>query len=83
MGRYVKWLCATLNTISCTSRFGVFGKELINLIQYLPKPERRRGLLNLGGNFLKMLFGTATVADLHGLHIEVDVMRKNEEIIVH
>ena len=57
--------------------------KLINLKQFLPKPERRRGLLNLGGNFLKMLFGTATVADLHGLHTEVDVMRKKQETIVH
>jgi len=50
--------------------------KLINLKQFLPKPERRRGLLNLGGNFLKMFLGSATEADLHGLHTEVDVMRK-------
>ena len=37
--------------------------KLINLKRFLPKPERRRGLLNVGGSILKLIFGTATVAD--------------------
>jgi len=35
--------------------------RLYNFQQFLPKLDRRRGLLNLGGTVLKTLFGTATV----------------------
>ena len=57
--------------------------KLMNLKQFLPKPEQKRGLFNLGGNVLQILFGTATVADLHGLHTAVDTMSKTQEAIVH
>ena len=39
-------------------------------------------MFNLGGNFLQVLFGTATVADLHGLYTAIDTMSKNQEAIV-
>ena len=55
----------------------------MNVKLFLPKPERKRGLFNLGGNFLQVLFGTAIVADLHGLHTAIDTMSKNQEAIVH
>jgi hypothetical protein len=49
--------------------------KLTNLKQFLPKPERKRGVINMGGSLLKVLFGTATVADLAGLHTTVDKAR--------
>jgi hypothetical protein len=42
----------------------------------------RRGLLNLGGNILKFLFGSATVSDVHLFHVVVsDLQLKNSEIV--
>ena len=35
--------------------------------QILPRPDPRRVLLNLGGNILKTIFGTATLSDVHEL----------------
>jgi hypothetical protein len=32
--------------------------------QILPKPDSRRGLLNIGGSVLKALFGTAVISDV-------------------
>ena len=46
--------------------------KLINLKRFLPRSENRRGLLNVGGSFLKLIFRTATVADLADLHTTVD-----------
>ena len=39
--------------------------KLHDFYQILPRPDPRRGLLNLGGNILKTIFGTATVSDAH------------------
>jgi hypothetical protein len=57
--------------------------KLTNLKQFLPKPERKRGLINMGSSLLKVLFGTATVADLAGLHATVDKLSQNQETAVH
>jgi hypothetical protein len=57
--------------------------KLTNVKQFLPKPERKRGLINMGGSLLKVLFGTATVADLAGLHTTVDKLSQNQEAVVH
>jgi hypothetical protein len=40
--------------------------------QVLPKLDSRRGLLDLGGNVLKSLFGVATIANLNQLHLTLD-----------
>jgi len=42
--------------------------KISNFQQILPRPDPRRGLINLGGSVLKSLFGVATVADAHKLH---------------
>ena len=34
----------------------------------MPRLDRRRALMNLGGNVLKFLFASATVHDVHKLH---------------
>jgi hypothetical protein len=39
-------------------------EKLANIQRFLPRPPRKRGLLNVGGTILKTLFGTATVVDL-------------------
>jgi hypothetical protein len=57
--------------------------KLGDLKQFLLKVDRRRGLINAGGSILKVLFGTATVMDLEGLHTTIDVMQKKEDAIVH
>ena len=36
--------------------------------QILPRRDRRRGLINLGGSVLQTLFGVATNSDIHLLH---------------
>lgn len=42
--------------------------KLHSFSQFLPRLDRRRGLLNLG-DFLQILFGTATVSDIDALHV--------------
>jgi len=42
--------------------------KLQSFNQYLPRLDRRRALMNLGGNVLKFLFASATVHDVHKLH---------------
>jgi hypothetical protein len=57
--------------------------KLFNLKQFLPKPGKKRGWINLGGRLLQVLFGTATTADLEGLHSTVNSLSKNQELISH
>ena len=57
--------------------------KLINLKRFLPKPERRRGLLNVGGSILKLIFGTAIVAELANLHTTVDDLKQKQGEVVH
>jgi hypothetical protein len=42
-----------------------------------------RGLLNLGGRVLKLLFGTATVFDVHKLHGVFDKLNSRHSGLVH
>jgi len=56
---------------------------LTNLKRYLPRADRKRGLLNVGGSFLKVLFGTATVTDLADLHSTVDSLSQKQGEVVH
>ena len=51
--------------------------------QILPRPDPRRGLLNLGGNIVKTIFGTATVSDVHELRGVPDDLRNRNSDIVH
>ena len=57
--------------------------RLANFQQLLPRLDRRRGLLNLGGTVLKTLFGTATLSDLNQLHGTIDELKSKEADIVH
>jgi len=56
---------------------------MTNLKRYLPKAERTRCLLNIGGSFLKVLFGTATVTDLANLHSTVDSLSQKQGDVLH
>jgi hypothetical protein len=56
---------------------------MTNLKRYLPKAEKKRGLLNVGGSFLKVLFGTATVTDLADLHSSVDSLSHKQGDVIH
>jgi hypothetical protein len=51
--------------------------------QLFPRLDKRRGLVNLGGSVLKSLFGTATVADLHNLHVTLEELKSKEAVISH
>jgi hypothetical protein len=51
--------------------------------QLLPKMDSRRGIINLGGNFLQVLFGTATVADLNQLHQTLDELQAKNTDLAH
>ena len=56
--------------------------KLHDFYQILPRPDPRRGLLNLGGNILKTIFGTATVSDVHKLHgVLDDLQSRNSDIV--
>jgi len=56
--------------------------KLHSFKQILPKLDRRRGLLNLGGTTLKALFGTAVVSDVTQLHDLFDELQSNQQNIV-
>ena len=57
-------------------------EKLHDFYQILPRPDPRRGLLNLGGNILKTIFGTATVSDVHELHgVLHDLQNRNSDIV--
>jgi len=56
--------------------------KLHDFYQILPRRDPRRGLLNLGGNILKTIFGTATVSDVHELHGVInDLQNTNSDIV--
>ena len=57
--------------------------RLSNFQHLLPRLDRRRGLLNLGGTILKTLFGTATLSDLNQLHGTMDELKSKESDNVH
>jgi hypothetical protein len=51
--------------------------------QVLPRSDRRRGLLNLGGTILKTVFGTATVSDVHMLQDVLTELRSQNSDMSH
>jgi hypothetical protein len=57
--------------------------RLAEFQQLLPKSDKRRGLMNLGGSISKSLLGTATVADLHKLHINLEELKSKQADIYH
>jgi hypothetical protein len=57
--------------------------KLADLKEYLPKVDKLRGFFDIGGTFLKTLFGIATVADLNYLHATVSDLHKKQDTIVH
>jgi hypothetical protein len=56
---------------------------LREFLQLLPRLDKRRGLADLGGSILKSLFGTATIADLHSLHGNLNELEAREAVISH
>jgi hypothetical protein len=57
--------------------------KLNDFYQILLRPDLRQGLLNLGGNILKTVFGTATVSDVKELHGVLDDLQNRNSDIVH
>jgi hypothetical protein len=57
--------------------------KLADLKKYLPKADKRRGFLDIGGTHLKTLFGFATVTDLSDLHAAVNDLHRKQDTIVH
>jgi hypothetical protein len=57
--------------------------KLADLKEYLPKADKRRGFIDIGGTFLKTLFGIATVAEINDLHATVNDLHKKQNTIVH
>jgi hypothetical protein len=51
--------------------------------QFLPKRDRRRGLINFGGNVLRTIFGTALYTDVHLLHDTLNELQSSNSDIVH
>jgi hypothetical protein len=57
--------------------------KLANIQRFLPRPTRKRGLLNVGGTVLKTLYRTATVVDLQSLHDTMDGLQRRKETVTH
>jgi len=57
--------------------------KLHDFYEILPRPDSRRGLLNLGDSILKTIFGTATVSDVYELHSVLDDLQNGNSDIVH
>jgi hypothetical protein len=49
----------------------------------IPRLDLRRGLINIGGNILRSLFGTATIADISELHNSLEKLQTPISDIVH
>jgi enhancing lycopene biosynthesis protein 2 len=65
------------------SALSTLENKLAGLKEYLPKADKCRGLIDVGGTILKTLFGVATIVDLGDLHTTVDVLQQKEDAIVH
>jgi hypothetical protein len=59
------------------------GKHIFLTWTLLPTNRRKRALLNLGGDVLHFLFGTATSTELQTLHQVVEGMKAQQNIIAH
>jgi hypothetical protein len=57
--------------------------EINSFREILPRLDSRRAVLNVAGSFFKLLFVTATTADLESLHNTVQELHEREENIVH
>jgi tetrahydromethanopterin S-methyltransferase subunit B len=57
--------------------------KVTNLKRFLSPSTRKRGLLDLGGGVLKVLFDTATVQDINSLHHTIDELHKKQEEVAH
>jgi hypothetical protein len=57
--------------------------SLTKLRRILLRADRKRGLVKAGGSFLKILFGTATMADLADLHATFDTLRLKQGEVIH
>jgi 3-methyladenine DNA glycosylase Tag len=55
--------------------------KLGDLKKFLPRVDRRRGLINAVGSILKVLFGTVAVMDIDDIHTTTDVMQRNDTIV--
>jgi hypothetical protein len=65
-------------------------QEISTLSQLLPVskgtesiPRKKRGLINLGGETLKFLFGVATTQQLQDLHTTVEGIKNKEGDVIH
>ena len=54
-----------------------------NFRHLLPKPDNRRGLMNIGGTALKALFVVATASDVLRLHQTVEELEARDADITH
>jgi len=54
-----------------------------NFRHLLPKPDNRRGLMNIGGTALKALFVVATASDVLRLHQTIEELEARDADITH
>jgi hypothetical protein len=57
--------------------------EFKDLEKLLPVTRRKRALLNLGGDILNFLFGTATNTDLQKLHQVIERIKLQQDVLTH
>jgi uncharacterized protein YoxC len=57
--------------------------ELKDLKKLLQVKRRKRGLINLGGDVLNFLFGTASSTELLALHRVIEGIKKQNDVMTH
>jgi predicted nucleic acid-binding Zn-ribbon protein len=57
--------------------------KLSDIKRYLPKPSKKRGLLNVGGGALKLLFVTVTDGDVEQLHETIHRLKERQDHVSH
>jgi len=57
--------------------------KLCQFKQLFPKKEPKRSLMNLGNTVLRVLFGTATMTDLHRLHEAMGELQDKNSDVAH
>ena len=58
----------------------ILENKLHDLYQILPRPDPRRGLLNLGGNIIKTIFGTTTYQIFTNCTVYLMIYRREIQI---
>jgi hypothetical protein len=79
-----------MKILLCHEAVNKVNQELSIFAKLLPIPKdadsnhrRRRGLVNVGGDVLKFLFGVATTQQMQELHTTVEQIKTRDGEVIH